>query len=399
MKPDTLFPLLLSHLSSLSSSLKILLAMSGGIDSGVCAHLLKRQGHEVIGVRLHLWMDPLAPPMAQLMPSKCCTTQSINRASNIAKSLGIPLHTVDVASEFKKKIVDQFLKDYAAGLTPNPCVLCNRTIKHATLIKLMKKYRCDKVATGHYARIKCKTDRSGKSICQLLEARDTTKDQSYYLYSLSQEQLASTIFPLGDLLKSEVYKLAKKFKIPLSDAYRESQDLCFFPEQGPSAFLKRHLKKAKAGEIVKRDSSVVGKHSGIPFYTIGQRHGLGIGGLKIPLQVVAKDTKRNRLIVAERGQETCKKIMLTDLHFIAGTPPKDGKYTCRTRSLSAKKKGTFTINICHGERSRTMTCNDATFTFAHPEPLQSPGQSLVLYKGNEIIGGGTIDEICSILEQ
>jgi tRNA-specific 2-thiouridylase len=359
--------------------MRVLLAMSGGIDSSVCAHLLKRQGHEVIGVRLHLWIDPKAPIVAQLLPSKCCTTQNINRASATAKALGFPLHTVDVASEFKKRIVDQFLRDYAKGLTPNPCVLCNRTIKHATLIKLMKKFKCDKVATGHYARIECKKDRSGKSVCKLLEARDKTKDQSYYLYSLSQEQLASTIFPLGDLLKSDVYKLAKKFRIPLSDAYRESQDLCFFPEQGPSAFLKRYLKKAKAGDIVKRDGSVVGKHHGIPFYTIGQRRGLGIGGLQIPLQVVAKDTRRNRLVVGEKGRETCNQLTLTDLHFISGKPPKDGRFMCRTRSLSAKKKGSFTLKNA-----------TAMFTFDQPESLQSPGQSLVLYRGNKIVGGGLI---------
>lgn len=360
--------------------------MSGGIDSSVCAHLLKRQGHEVIGVRLHLWIDPLAPPLAQLLPNKCCTTQSINRAANVAKSLGIPLHTVDIASVFKKKIVDQFLSDYAKGLTPNPCVLCNRTIKHATLIKLMKKYECDKVATGHYAKIKCKTDRSGTTICQLLESKDKTKDQSYYLYRLSQEQLASTIFPLGNLLKSDVYKLAKKFKIPVSGTYRESQDLCFFPEQGPSAFLQRYLKKAKAGDIVKRDGSIVGKHAGIPFYTVGQRHGLGIGGLKIPLQVVAKDTRKNRLIVAEKGRETCKQLTLKDLHFIAGKPPKNGKFTCRTRSLSDKKKGTFVS--CRINSTANKLNQIATFTFDQPEPLQSPGQSLVLYRGREIVGGG-----------
>ncbi len=295
--------------------MRILVAMSGGIDSSVVAHLLKKQGHDVVGVRFHLWMDPKAPALAQLLPTKCCTTQSINRAATVAKALGIPLHTVDIAKEFKKKIVDQFLRDYAAGLTPNPCILCNRTIKHATLMKLMNKYKCDKVATGHYARVKCSSNKSGKGVCHLLEARDKKKDQSYYLSGLSQEELKSTVFPLGELLKSEVYTLAKKFKVPVSDAYRESQDLCFFPEKGPKDFLRRYLKSTKKGDIVKRDGTVVGEHTGIPFYTIGQRRGLGIGGLKIPLEVVGKDLKRNRLIVAEKEQERCSAVRLTNLRF------------------------------------------------------------------------------------
>ncbi len=363
--------------------MRILVAMSGGVDSSVVAHLLREQGHELIGVRFSLWIDPLAPALAQILPSKCCTTQNIARASSVAKKLGIPLRVIDLEQEFKSLVVDPFLEAHRNGLTPNPCIGCNRTIKFGKLLSLMKELGCDYLATGHYARTASEKLVDGTVRTVLLEAVDTRKDQSYYLYGLSQEQLSSVLFPLGGMQKTDVYALAKHFGLPLPDGYRESQDLCFFPEKTPKEFLKRHLQTAMtSGTIIRRDGTVVGTHQGLPLYTIGQRRGLGIGGLRVPLEVVEKDAGRNQLIVAEQGIETCSRVRLTDLRFVSWRPPENEttSFDCQTRSLSKRLHGSLRIKE-----------DDAIFTFDSPVPVQPAGQSLVLYRGEEVVGGGVMD--------
>lgn len=356
--------------------------MSGGVDSSVVAHLLHEQGHELVGVRFTLWTDPLAPALAQILPSKCCTTQNITRASTVAKKLGIPLHVIDLEKEFKETVVDPYLQAHLQGLTPNPCIGCNRNIKFGKLLTMASELGCDGLATGHYARTAAETMPDGTKRMLLLEATDASKDQSYYLYGLTQEQLSSVFFPLGNMLKSEAYRLAEHFEVPLPDSYRESQDLCFFPEKTPEAFLKRHLASSiLPGEIVRRDGAVVGSHGGLPLYTIGQRRGLGIGGLKVPLEVVEKDIARNRLIVSEKGSESTKSIALQELRFVSWSP-KEGTplpFECRTRSLSSRKHGYLTTSGSMG-----------TFDFGGSIGLQAPGQSLVLYRGQEVIGGGVM---------
>lgn len=362
--------------------MRILLAMSGGVDSSVVAHMLREQGHDVIGVRFTLWTDPLAPAIAQVLPTKCCTTQNIARADKVAKKLKIPLHIVDLEQEFKKTVVDPYLEAHLRGETPNPCIGCNRNIKFGRLLKLMNEYGCEKLATGHYARVWKETGSDGTEYYILAEAEDRKKDQSYYLYGLTQDQLAHVTLPLGNMMKADVYALAKRYDVPLPSSYRESQDLCFFPEKKPKAFLMRHLKNAlKPGEIIRRDGTVVGTHDGIGLYTVGQRRGLRIGGLSIPLEIVEKDPVKNRLIVADKGFETTTSVTLHDLRFVTWTPKENvaEKFDSRTRSLSAKKSGTLTV--------RGVT---ATYTFDTPTGPQSKGQSLVLYRGAEVIGGGVI---------
>lgn len=362
--------------------MKILLAMSGGVDSSVVAHLLKDEGHEVIGVRFTLWTDPLAPAIAQILPSKCCTTQNISRADKVAKKLGIPLQIISLEDEFKRTVVDPYLTAHAEGLTPNPCIGCNRNIKFGKLLALAKKLGCDKLATGHYARVATERLNGGSERHLLLEAIDLKKDQSYYLYGLTQEQLASVIFPLGAMQKQEVYALAEHYGVPLPSSYRESQDLCFFPEKKPAAFLKRHLKEAlRDGDIVRRNGMVVGTHEGLALYTIGQRRGIKIGGLKVPLEVVEKDASGNALIVEEQGIEKTAKLILNDMRFVSWAPAENEAtaFECRIRSLSPKKKGTLLVKGTSG-----------IFTFQSPIMRQSPGQSLVLYRGEEVVGGGVI---------
>lgn len=356
--------------------------MSGGVDSSVVAHLLKEEGHEVIGVRFTLWTDPLAPALAQILPSKCCTTQNIMRASNVAKKLDIPLHVIDLEQEFKESVVDPYLEAHKQGLTPNPCIGCNRTIKFGKLLKLAEELGCERLATGHYARTDVEANSVGGKKHLLLEAVDKKKDQSYFLYGLTQEQLEKSLFPLGGMMKSDVYDLAKHFNVPLPTAYRESQDLCFFPEKTPEAFLKRHLTAAlRKGEIVRRDGKVLGTHQGLPFYTIGQRRGLGIGGLKVPLEVVEKDTRNNRLFVSPKGSELTKSVDLIDMRFVSWMPPFEESVSieCRVRSLSPRKTGNL-----------ILANNRAQYVFESPLPPLAPGQSLVLYRGEEVVGGGVI---------
>ncbi|MEK7591068.1 MAG: tRNA 2-thiouridine(34) synthase MnmA [Patescibacteria group bacterium] len=363
--------------------MKILVALSGGIDSSTVAHLLHAEGHTLVGVRFTLWTDPLAPALQEILPSKCCNAQTAMRAKATAETLGIPYHIVDLEKDFKREVVDPFLEGYAKGLTPNPCIRCNREIKFGKLLELTETFGCDALATGHYARIARERKSDGSERLLLLEAADLEKDQSYYLYGLTQEQLTHVLFPLGTMQKSEVYALARHFGVPYDDAtYRESQYLCFFPEKSPLAFLKRHLKDAlKPGEIVRRDGTAVGAHEGLPLYTPGQRRGLKIGGLKIPLEVVAKDTSTNRLIVEPKDQEKTPEVHLESIRWVSWSPPENESvpFECRTRALSERHRGTL-----------SYSGNCGRFRFENPLGPQAPGQSLVLYRGEEVMGGGVI---------
>lgn len=361
--------------------MRVLVAMSGGIDSSVVACLLKQQGHEVIGAHFRLWQDPKAPALATVLPTKCCTTQSFARVRSVAKNLGIPLRIVNLQKDFKKTVVDPFLSAYQRGLTPNPCVLCNRHFKYDRLLTLADTLHCTHIATGHYARIVQKRIRS-HSYSALLEAKDRKKDQSYFLYRLTQRELSRTLLPLGNITKEHVYTLAKKFGIPLErESYRESQDLCFFPEKSPDAFLHRYLRGIKSGPIKTQHGEVVGTHTGLPFYTLGQRRGLKIGGQKIPLYVSKKEQKSNSLIIAPIRDLRVYRVVI---HSVSMTGKKGPLFLkqplhARIRSQGKKVAGRLT------KRGHRMI-----FEANRPLIAPAPGQSLVLYRRNEVIGGGIL---------
>lgn len=303
---------------------KVAVAMSGGVDSGVAAALSVKAGYECAGFHLHLWAETAKDKGYE---NKCCSTESLEAARMTTYQLGMPFYTLDFAKIFKKKIVDYFLKEYAAGLTPNPCVMCNKYIKFGELFEYVRKLGFDYLATGHYARIqtqklKLKTQNYNSKVktYHLLQALDKTKDQSYFLYNLSQKHLAHILFPVGEFTKKEVRAIAKKVKLPVAER-PESQEICFLPENDYRPFLKRHIaKNIQPGEVVDVKGNVIGRHFGLPLYTIGQRHGFELRtnnkehrtkGIIPPYYVIKKDVKKNQLVVGF-GRETERKEFEVD---------------------------------------------------------------------------------------
>ena len=274
-----------------TSSTRVLLGMSGGVDSSVAAYLLKEQGYDVVGVTMKVWPQDCV----SRAEDKCCGPQAVADARGVAYSLGIPHYVVDEAGEFEKMVIDYFTSEYRAGRTPNPCVMCNEKLKFGNLLTKARALGAGYIATGHYARIEHQAERRAT----LLRAVDARKDQSYFLFSLRQDQLASSLFPLGGLTKTEVRALAKKMGLKTHDK-EDSQEICFVPGNDYTAFLKSHLGQEEfhPGGIYFKDGSYMGDHHGIEFYTVGQRKGLG-GGHGRPVYVIDIDAARQRVIVGD----------------------------------------------------------------------------------------------------
>jgi len=340
---------------------KVGVAISGGVDSGVAAALLVRSGYQVAGFHLQLWQE--VPEKAQ---------DSLKVARETAEKLKIPFYLVDFQSSFKKRVVDYFLKEYARGFTPNPCVKCNQLIKFGELREHARTLGYDYLATGHYARIKKNKE------FHLLKGKDEKKDQSYFLYGLTQKQLVQTLFPVGDYQKKEVIKMAKKWSLPVAER-PESQEICFFRESDYRPFLKRQIKKKIIpGEVVDVGGRVIGEHQGLPLYTIGQRHGFRITDKKVigPLYVVAKKIKKNQLVVGF-GQEVEKKeFKVKEVNWISGERPKK-EIRCRVR---IRHQG----ELLGGKFKKGRVFLDES------ERGVAPGQAAVFYQGEEVLGGGII---------
>jgi tRNA-specific 2-thiouridylase len=333
--------------------------MSGGVDSSVAALLLKNKGYDVRGIFLDFFGNE----------------NSVKEVREISQKIGISLEIVDASKDFKKKVVDYFLEELESGNTPNPCVVCNKEIKFRVLFEKMFELKADYVATGHYARIKRITNYESRIMNFILfEAKDKNKDQSYFLYRLNQKELSKILFPLGNYTKPEVRKMAKKFGLPVYDK-KESQDICFISEKGYEKFLKKMLKLRK-GKICDLEDNILGTHAGLPFYTIGQRKGIKIGG-RGPFYVTRKDFSKNRLIVGEEKDLFSQKMKLKNINWIGKTPKFPAKTLVRTRYRNSL------VNA--------IISKDNNVVFENPQRAIAPGQSAVFYSGKgEVLGGGVI---------
>ena len=348
------------------SSKKVVAALSGGVDSSVAAALLKQQGYEVIGVTLRLWTDPARPP----------ASDSVSAARQAAEALKIPLHVVDIASQFRQEIVQFFLNGYAHGVTPNPCVRCNRLVKWGVLLGEAEQLGADYLATGHYARKRQMED--GR--WQLLRAVDRTKDQSYVLHVLTQEKLARAIFPVGEYPKAQIRDLARNLGLPAASR-GESQDLCFLAGEDYRNFIRRNAPEiARPGPILDRQGKRLGEHKGLAYYTIGQRKGLNVSSA-VPLYVLAKDPAANSLVVGVEEELGTGNLTVAEVNWIAGEPP--------TRQFRALVKTRYTAREAPAE-IEVLAENQVEVRFEALQRDITPGQAAVFYKDDLLLGGGTI---------
>lgn len=353
-----------------SQNKKVVVAMSGGVDSSVAAALLKQQGYDVIGVFMQFWY----PSGENYGENRCCSLESYNEASAVAATLDIPIHKVNFGRQFKKMIVDEFLKEHKSGRTPNPCVACNKFVKFDLLLKYAKTvFGADYLATGHY--VKLTQDKSGY---KLSRSKDRAKDQTYFLYNLKQEQLKHLLFPLANYEKEQVRKLAQKLKLAIH-AKPDSQEICFVG-QSREDFLRRYL-KLKPGEIIDAAGKVLGKHRGLPLYTVGQRTGLGLSGG--PWYVAKIDLKNNRLIVTKNAKDKLlsnREVIFDKVNWLNGAiikfPLKCSaqiRYRGKAESCRVEKSG---------KRFKAL--------FDKPQQAVMAGQSIVFYHKDQLLGGGII---------
>jgi tRNA-specific 2-thiouridylase len=356
---------------------RVICAMSGGVDSSVAAVLLKRAGFDVIGVFMKFWSEPGENGLIGVS-NRCCSPEAEARARKVAKILKIPFYVFDFSKEFKEKIVDYFLDGYKKGITPNPCVVCNKEIKFGFLLEKALSLGADFVATGHYARIKgIRNKELGIREFKLLRAKDKNKDQSYFLWMLDQDQLKRILFPIGNYTREEVENLARKFKLPVL-GIKKSVEVCFI-QTTVSDFLRKYLKE-KPGKIVDTEGKILGEHKGLWFYTIGQRKGIGLsGGL---WWVMDKDLKKNFLIVTKNEKDLLKKeLICKNVNWISGKEPK----------LPLKVKAKIRYKTHFAKATIFPTRNKIyKVIFEKPQRAITPGQSVVFYKGEEVLGGGII---------
>lgn len=343
---------------------KVVLGMSAGVDSTVAAVILKKQGYDVVGVFMHFWKEKNENKSVE---NKCCSLESYEELKKICKQLEIPLVVANVEKEFKREVVDYFLREYKNGRTPNPCIVCNREIKFKVLLKKMLEFKADYVATGHYA-LKYKN--------KLFQAKDKEKDQTYFLYNLNQKQLEKVLFPIGEYQKKEIRKLAKQFKLSVHDK-KESQDICFI-DSNTTSFLRKYL-KLKKGKIVDQNGKVCGEHLGLPLYTLGQRKGINIGG-DGPYYVAGKDFEKNILLVTNKNEAEIlfkKEMRLEKINWIFAEPKMPIKVWLQTRYRNPLVSAIIKSNgmVVFDKKQKNIT----------------PSQSAVFYgKDGEVLGGGVI---------
>ncbi len=358
---------------------RVLVAMSGGVDSSLAAALLLEQGYEVIGITMDLFSLPPEDCLDPLLKS-CCGIDAANHAVKVAQILGIEHYVLDFKHEFQEKVVADFCDEYSHGRTPNPCIRCNEKIKFQVFWEKAASFKADFMATGHHARIGLDASSENRL---LLKGKDAGKDQSYFLYTLIQDQLKRTLFPIGELTKTEVRKKAHALGLPVAER-PESQEICFIPDNNYVGFLEKHIPEAfSPGPIVDTEGHVVGEHAGILHFTVGQRRGLGIAAPH-PLYVLEIRTRDRAVVVGENSHLYQARLKATHLNWIL-QPPLETPH-----ELEAK------IRYKHQETRSLVTPCEAdcvTVDFQKPQRAITPGQSVVFYAGDVVVGGGIIDEV------
>ncbi len=354
---------------------RVVVGMSGGVDSSVAALLLKQQGYEVIGLYMLNWEE-------EDENGVCSAVNDYEDVKRVCNALEIPYYTVNFAQEYLDRVFSEFLQEYSAGRTPNPDVLCNREIKFGPFLEYAKKLGADYIATGHYARVERK---NGKT--HLLKGVDGSKDQSYFLNALSQKQLECVLFPVGELNKTEVRKIASEYKLNTATK-KDSTGICFIGERRFRQFLQNYI-PAKQGDFKTLDGKVVGKHEGVMFYTLGQRKGLNIGGQVGGSNgrwfVIDKDVKNNIVYVSQGENEKLfsKALITRNVNWIP-EKPKENTFMCCAK---------FRYRQPDQEVKVTVNNEDVLVEFAQKQRAVTPGQYVVFYKGDECLGGGKIEEV------
>ena len=356
------------------SETTVVVAMSGGVDSSVAAALLVEQGYNCIGVMMRLWAEVA---VGEGSTNKCCSLESVHDARQVADSLGIPFYLINVEQPFKQQVVDFFIEGYSQGLTPNPCIECNRHIRFDYLLNYARRLGADFLATGHYARLR----RGPNGEVWLLKALDEQKDQSYVLSVMGQDELHSVIFPLGDYTKPQVRQMAAARGLPIASKH-DSMDLCFIADDDHRRFLRDWATQAmRPGPILDRAGHRWGEHSGLPGYTIGQRKGLGISGAAEPLFVVELDHQRNALIVGAASELERDRLIATGVNWTMGQPVEPGTPAqCKIRYKAQAVDCTL----------HPAPNGDVEVRFTEVLRGVTPGQGAVFYDGDVVLGGGSI---------